>query len=233
VTFAERGKSAWLYARGIWRWDLQAAGADEATRLFPQFCLGLVRWLAEPAVRDRFQVEPMRRVFQNGEPVAFRAALWSESYAPVAGASVAVEILGPGAGTVARHADLQAGAEARGYDGELSPLPPGEYRFRGSARVEGSTAEMTSEGKFWVEEMGPEFSRAGSDREGLAQMARRSGGVPAEAGDLRPLLERIPQVVRRLGRLHEWELWNHWALFVSFVTVLSIEWFLRRRRGLA
>jgi hypothetical protein len=33
--------------------------------------------------------------------------------------------------------------------------------------------------------------------------------------------------------VREWDLWNHWLLLASFVVVLSAEWFLRRRRGLA
>ena len=34
-------------------------------------------------------------------------------------------------------------------------------------------------------------------------------------------------------RVREVDLWNHWALFALFVLLLSTEWFLRRRRGLA
>jgi hypothetical protein len=81
--------------------------------------------------------------------------------------------------------------------------------------------------------MGPELARTRSDREGLAQMARRSGGDHADASELGPLFEKIPRSVHRVGRLHEWEVWNHWALFAAFLAVLSVEWFLRRRRGLA
>jgi hypothetical protein len=234
VAFSERGKSAWLYARGVWRWDFVAAGSTAPTDLFPQFCLSLVRWLAEPAVRERFQADPTKRVFQNGEPIAFHASLWNEAYAPVTGATVAVDVRGDGApDSPTRRLDLRPGTEAGGYDGEQAALPPGAYAYTATAVSADGRPLGGGEGRFWVEEMGPEFGRSRADREGLAQMAGRSGGAFAEASDLAPLLERIPQTVRRVGRLHEWELWNHWLLFVAFVTVLSVEWFLRRRRGLA
>lgn len=235
VNFAERGKSAWLYARGVWRWDFVAAGATEPTDLFPQFALGLLRWLAEPAVRERFQIAPRKRVFQNGEPIAFHASLWDEAFAPVSGASVRLEIRREGGGDPRsdRRVDLRPGSEPGAYESDEPGLAPGEYAYGASASAADGRPLGRLEGRFWVEEMGPEFSRTRADREGLRQIAGRSGGAYAEASDLGPLLQRIPETVRRVGRIQEYELWNHWLLFAAFVTVLSVEWFLRRRRGLA
>jgi hypothetical protein len=67
----------------------------------------------------------------------------------------------------------------------------------------------------------------------LEQIARASGGEATDGAGLAAVLRRLPDVVQRIGRVREIELWNHLALFVSFILVLSIEWFLRRRRGLA
>ena len=41
------------------------------------------RWLAEPAIRDRFQVTPGKLVYQNGEPVTFTAKASGPSSIPL------------------------------------------------------------------------------------------------------------------------------------------------------
>jgi hypothetical protein len=90
-----------------------------------------------------------------------------------------------------------------------------------------------SESDFWVDSNGPEFLRLRPDRGTLEQVARASGGEATDRAGLDALIAKLPNVVRRMGRVREIELWNHFALFLSFVSVLCVEWFLRRRRGLA
>lgn len=243
VSFHEQGKTAWLYGTGIWRWSFQPPSGSVPRDIYSQFLLGLVRWLAEPAARERFQVNPSKRVYQNGEAVAFTASLWDAAFNPVGSAQVSLSIEPESAGADTSSSrgirmELQAGADPGRYDGEGAPLPPGAYRYRAVAREAGSetgsgTEFGRTEGRFWVEEMGPEFARTWTDREQLRQMAERSQGSSADAASIASLLEKIPRALRRVGRISEIEVWNHWLLFLAFVTVLSVEWFLRRRRGLA
>jgi hypothetical protein len=235
ASFIERGKSLWLCGTGFWRWGFLPAGSSSANDLYPQFVLGMVRWLAEPAVRDRFQVSPSKLVFQNGESASFTASLWDAAYAPVSGAQISVDVRAErDSSQSAQVVELQGGSDPGHYDGEGAPPAPGAYRFHAVAREGGSGRELgRSEGRFWVETMGPEFARTWTDREQLEEITRKSGGVPAEANALGSLFDQIPRSVRHLGRIREFEVWNHWLLFAAFVSVLSVEWFLRRRRGLA
>lgn len=234
VSFAGQGKSAWLYGRGAWRWGFLPAGTPTPDDVYAQFILGIVRWLAEPAVRERFQVDSGKRVYQDGEPVRFTAGLWNETYAPVAGARVRAEVR-PDSGTAAaRMIELPAGAEPGRYEGEDAAYAPGAWSWEATAGdpVSGNVLGR-AHGRFWVESMGPEFARTVPDRSVLAQMAARSGGTLFEPGSMDDLADAIPRAIRRVGRVREWDLWNHWLLLLCFVTVLSAEWFLRRRRGLA
>jgi hypothetical protein len=120
------------------------------------------------------------------------------------------------------------------YGGQTDPLPPGEYRFLAEARsADGNTGLGRSESRFWVDTNGPEYLRLRPDAGTLDQIARVSGGSSTDRAGIGDLLSRLPDVVRRMGRVREVQLWNHLALFLSFITVLCVEWFLRRRRGLA
>jgi hypothetical protein len=234
ASFAGQGKAAWLYGRGAWRWGFLPAGAPNPDDLYAQFLLGLVRWLAEPAVRERFQVDPGKRVYQDGEPVRFTAGLWNEAYALVSGARVRVEVRPDSGGGPPTLIDLPAAAEPGRYEGGDAPFAPGAWSWEGVAADPTGGRELArAHGRFWVEPMGPEFARTVPDREALAQIAARSGGALFEADGVDALADAIPRAIRRVGRVREWDVWNHWLLLVSFVVVLSAEWFLRRRRGLA
>ncbi len=234
ATFSGRGKTAWLFGRGAWRWAFLPAGTPSPDDLYAQFLLGLVRWLAEPAVRERFQVDPGKRVFQDGEPVRFAAGLWDPAYAPVKGARVRVEVRPDSGGGPARSIELFAADEPGRYEGDEAAFPPGVWSWEALASDRAEGRELgRAQGRFWVEAMGPEFARTVPDREGLMQVATRSGGALFEAHNLEGLVAAIPRAIRRLGRVREWDVWNHWLLLASFVVVLSAEWLLRRRRGLA
>lgn len=234
ASFTGQGKAAWLYGRGAWRWAFLPAGTPSPDDLYAQFFLGLVRWLAEPAVRERFQVDPGKRVYQDGEPVRFTAGLWNEAYAPVSGARVRVEVRPDSGGAPPRSVELPAGLEPGRYEGEDAAFAPGAWSWEATAGDPAGGRELSrAHGRFWVESMGPEFARTVPDREALAQVTARSGGTLFEAEGVDALADAIPRAIRRQGRVREWDLWNHWLLLASFVVVLSAEWFLRRRRGLA
>ncbi len=234
TSFHGRGKTAWLHGQGIWRWGFTSAGVAAAADVYRPFLIGLVRWLAEPAVRDQFQAAPAKRVYQNGEPVAFVAGLWDEAFRPVSGARIRIEVQSEADSASTLRLELRPGTEAGRYDAEGPALSPGAYTYQAEALgPSGARLADGTGGRFWVETMGPEYSRTWADRQTLARIAGGSGGVSVEASALEPLFDRIPDAVRRTGRITEREIWNDWILFAAFILVLSVEWFLRRRRGLA
>lgn len=234
ASFHERGKTAWLHGQGIWRWGFTSAGVAAAADVYRPFLLGLVRWLAEPAVRDQFQAAPAKRVYQNGEPVAFLAGLWDEAFRPVSGARIRVEVESDADSASVLRMELRPGTEPGRYDAEGPALPPGAYTYQAEALdPSGNRMADRAAGRFWVETMGPEYSRTWADRQTLARIAEESGGISVEASALEPLFAMIPDAVRRTGRIAERDIWNDWILFAAFILVLSVEWFLRRRRGLA
>lgn len=238
VGFAGEGKVALLAAHDFWRWGFLTRGAGaNAVDVFSSTALRMIRWLAEPTMRDRFVAEPVRGVFQNGESPEFSARLWDDRYSPVSDAKVTVEIAALDSITSfsgSRALELRPRGLDGNYGASTDPLPPGSYRFVAEARsTDGETLLGRLESSFWVDENGPEFLRVRPDPGTLEQIARASGGVATDAEGLESVLSRLPDAVRRIGRVREIDLWNQIGLFIAFIVVLSIEWFLRRRRGLA
>ncbi|MBD3236616.1 MAG: hypothetical protein GF330_07925 [Candidatus Eisenbacteria bacterium] len=231
-----------LAGRGFWRWDFVMRSISEGTNLAPEFWRRMARWLSEPLARERFVVHPMRRVFQDGEPVVFHAQMRDADFDPVGEGRIRVRI-------EAQHDDASLSAGERsateltlypdgsrgGYSGTLHALPPGTYRYRAAGHVgHGADREAwRDEGRFWVEPMGAEYLRLASSPRTLETLAEASGGYAAQLQDLPELIRRVPRDYRRARLVHHFELWNHWSLFAFVLAILSIEWVVRRRQGLA
>ena len=67
----------------------------------------------------------------------------------------------------------------------------------------------------------------------LRRLAASTGGAFVTPEEARSMLATIARERAIALRTAEIKLWNHAAMFIAFVGCLSLEWFLRRRRGLA
>lgn len=236
--YSGQGKVVLLDAHDFWRWEfLTHASIQPPVGAFREFALRTVRWLAEPTIHDRFVAEPVRGVFENGEQPEFTARVWDEAYAPILDARVHVRVTSADsgrAGVPPREFELRPRAGDGTYAGQTEPLPPGAYRVVAEARKGDADAPLgRSESTFWVDANGPEAVRLRPDIAACEQIARASGGISVGLDGLDDLIARLPSAIRHVGRVREIELWNHIALFISFVALLGVEWWLRRRSGLA
>lgn len=239
VAGAGGGRVAVLTGRGAWRWDFAMRGGDGSAGAVRDFWKRTVRWLSEPAERSRFDVRPERAVFQDGEPIAFTGRLFDAGFEPIEGARLSVAVtpadsVGPEeqARRSTRLMLYSQGAAGR-YAGSSAALPSGMYRYRAEAARGAGEDRREATGVFWVEPMGPEFLRLANSARTLREIARRSAGQVASATELGPLLDAVPRKYRPAQVVRQAEIWNHWAVFAILTALLSLEWGLRRRRGLA
>ncbi|MBD3162570.1 MAG: hypothetical protein GF346_09420, partial [Candidatus Eisenbacteria bacterium] len=126
--FAGEGKVAVLAVHGFWRWAFLPRGAGDASaRVYPELALRLIRWLAEPTLRDRFVAGPPRGVFANGEPPEIEARVVDERYQPIVSAQVRVEIspADTASGVEPRTFELRPSGAPGEFSGSTPPLPPG------------------------------------------------------------------------------------------------------------
>jgi hypothetical protein len=242
VATAGAGRLGVLTGHGWWRWDFAMRSGGEGEPLARDLWKRTARWLSEPAERSRFDVRPERAVFQDGEAVAFTARVLGPAFEPIEGARVNVEIVpADTTGGVTRRAGspaprrvaLYPQGPAGRYAGAVVALAPGAYRFRAEGYRREGDVQGRTEGVFWVEPMGPEYLRLGNSIRTLRQIARLSGGEVRTSGDPEALATALPRALRPVQVVRQAEIWNHWAIFALLTALLSVEWGLRRRRGLA
>ncbi|MBM3317334.1 MAG: VWA domain-containing protein [Candidatus Eisenbacteria bacterium] len=188
-----------------------------------------------PAARVTLTVAPVPAAGEPPEAAAGREApaAGHESRAPDGGDAGVIgarreQPIAP------QRAELYPEGSTGRYQGALSPLPPGAYRYQAEA-IAGSgpgARSWRAEGLLWVEPMGAEFLDLAADHSLPARLASASGGVSVQAQRIDDLLAVIPHGHRSTAVVKQAELWNHWPIFALATLLLALEWFMRRRRGL-
>ncbi|MBD3368281.1 MAG: hypothetical protein GF405_08970 [Candidatus Eisenbacteria bacterium] len=218
------GQTLAVLAEGIWRWGMAGDNAD----LLSRFVSNTARWLTARGEVERVAVTTDADVVPVGGLIGFRGQVYRADLSPEMGATLSLEVVRGGGAPVA---ELSMTPVVGGYEGELSAPPPGAYTYRATASVDGEIVG-TDEGTFEVETFALEDADVRRRASVLRRLAEVTGGAYVTPETLDDLPDELPleRVVRR--RSKEYELWDTPWLLTAFVGLLSVEWALRRRKGM-
>jgi hypothetical protein len=225
------GRSLLVNATMVWRWGFLVPGMVGEDAVQRRFWSEAVRWLAEGRGGGNLELFADQTVFLGGKRVTLGAQLTDDELKPVDDAEVTIEVV-PESGGDPVSVRMMPGEGSGQYAGEAGFLEPGLYRLRGTA--ERSTDRWTAEGEhFLVDQASMEGSSPAADPDLLRRLAVRTGGAHVAPEDAQDAVTAIAR--RRVSAIQTSEitLWNHAGMFMAFVSCVSLEWFLRRRRGLA
>ncbi len=118
------------------------------------------------------------------------------------------------------------------YTGRFIPPRRGEYRVTLVGML-GGTSLGEQSGLFEVAESYAEFTNAELNAQLLQTLANTSGGKYYTFEDASQMVNHIPLVESATSRLVDEDIWDMPLIFGSVILLLGLEWFLRKRRGLA
>jgi hypothetical protein len=116
---------------------------------------------------------------------------------------------------------------------DAGALPSGDYTYAASAKI--GNQNLTANGRLTVKPLNLETRQTAADHQLLSALAKQSGGqmlMPSQVGQLADLIrknENIKTVVYE--DKHYADLVNLKWIFVFIITLLSLEWFMRKREG--
>ncbi len=220
------GSVAIFAAQGLWRWKM--AGPEDPDVL-DAVVANAARWLTARGELERVTVETDKDVYPAGESVHVSAQVYGGDYRLARNASVTVDV-SRGEGT-APVQTIVLSPDGDFYRGEASGLIPGRYVYVAHGESSGESMGEAA-GEFVVEEFSLEDAEIRRRPGLLKRLADDSGGsyVSPETLDDLPesvTLERTRKMVRS-----EYEVWNSSWPLVVLVALLSMEWILRRRKGM-
>ncbi len=220
---------------GLWRWELYDEGRGEARGVsappvLEEFITRSIRALGRAGKSSRFTltIDPPSSLL--GEKIVATSEVYSEDLHPLINAEVSVEISGP------VHRTLSLGPLGNGlYAGSLSGLLPGQYRYSGEGRIDGSVIGKAN-GTFLVEDRQVEDITLGPNVTLMKSIASRSKGYfgsDEETDSLIALIKKRTELSARSVEVKsETSLRDSLLFLLSAMLLFCVEWILRRRWGL-
>ena len=209
-----------------------------------RFWGNLLRWGAGENLRagtPNVRLGTDKLTYESGQPVMIVAKLIGEGFKPEISATVNARILGPDGKEVARRRLTYREGSSGIYEAELAPqaLPQvGRYRVE----LAGSDVDRLLRGE--VRKVETHFTQLATinpvelgdlslDRELLGKVAALSGGSVVEPGETAGLSEAFGAESRTIKEQKETTLWDNWALMLTALGLMTTEWIVRRRAGVA
>ena len=110
---------------------------------------------------------------------------------------------------------------------------PGDYWIRVSAKHGGQTIPFDAFTRFIVDARDLELDYPSADYDFLKELSSITGGLALKPEEIDGLLDRLKAAkFGDLTRIQLISLWDNWWFLLVFVSLMSLEWFLRKKRGL-
>jgi hypothetical protein len=224
LQYVGAGKVLFHAVDATWRWRYRVGDV-----FFARYWVQTIRYLSRAKLLGKDRSATLttdRHEYHRGEPVTLRVRFTDERLAPVEDDGVSVMIEQHGGKN--ERLQLQRLSSGRGvFEGSLVDLAEGRYHAWIAAPTLEGSAPATD---FMVASAGGEFERIEADFALLQSVSADTKGQHFTLGTVGQLKRSLPggrQVP--IETLRPIELWNRWPLVLALVTLLVIEWLLRKR----
>jgi uncharacterized membrane protein len=224
-----RGKSIAQTVQDTWIWQMHASMSLE-DQTHENYWRQMLRWLVDD-VPDTVDAHPVTERVEPGETVTLVADVVDPAFLELNDAKVTAFVSGP-SGEV-EELPLQWSGERDGeYRATFKAKSEGIY----STRVEASRAGKpvgSSVTKVRAVPSDAEYFDAAMQAARLQRIADETGGRFYTASNLSGLPEDVKYTGRGVTTIEERELWHMPIVLLAMLALLSAEWVVRRRAGLA
>jgi uncharacterized membrane protein len=222
-----KGKAVAFTTASSWRWRMQQEHTDNFHELFWR---QMLRWLVSD-VADPVTVSTEKHSYSPDDVAVLRAEVSDKAFLPLNDVRLSGRVKAP-SGEVTQ-VPLAWEFERNGrYSGTFKPREEGIHEVVCEA-FRGDESLGTAKASFNVAESKEEFHQASLNSGLLRRLSSETGGRYYADGNLDTLAEDISYTDRGAFRVEEKDLWDMPFLFLLLIGLVSTEWILRKRKGLA
>jgi len=221
-------KMAALIGEGIWRWRLNEFADNGNTEMFDELFSKLIQYLSTQEDRRKFRSYPLQNEFSESEAVVIESQVYNDLFELVYGNTIQLEVRDE-KGVITRYSYSTSPGSAR-Y--RIGGLKEGVYRFKASTKLNEQIEEVN--GQFLVKAQNQETQSLTADFGLLRKLSVETAGKFYKADQLSLLANDIERM-KAASLIHSEETFNQlinlkWVFFL-LLTLISVEWFLRKYLG--
>ena len=228
ATTIQRSRVAAFAGDTTYLWWTVGDKADLHQRFWRQLILWLAKKEADTDQPVWVKVAP--RNHAPGATVSMTFGARGADGLPIDDAEFQVEVTRPDGQKSSVTPRKAAGENSADFD---KTTLPGDHWIRVSARRNGQPiGTFDASTRFIVDARDLELDYPSADYDFLKQLSSITGGLSLKPEEVDGLLERLKESKTNLTRVQSITLWDNWGLLLLFVGLMSIEWFVRKKRGL-
>ena len=223
-----RGQTLALTAADTWRWRMRM---DSKNNAHETFWRQMLRYLVS-GTPDQVRIGTEKEVYSLDDNVNIVADIRDKKFNPVADAHATARVTKPSGLVVDVPLKFTTLNSVNTYAGEFKADELGQHRIElmGTSTTLGP---LSARSNMLVSDLNREYYSAAQNSDLLKRISAETGGkyyTPAEAQSLLDdLIYRQTPYSERITK----DLWDMPVNFLLIIGLLSAEWFLRKREGLA
>ena len=228
ATTVQRSRVAAFAGDTTFLWCTVSDKAEAHQRFWRQMILWLARKEADTDQQVWVRVDPRNLAPGGMATLTFGARAADGS--PLENAEFQIKVTGPD-GEESIVTPRKANGE---HSAEFAKTQaPGDYWIRVSAKHGGQTIPFDAFTRFIVDARDLELDYPSADYDFLKELSSITGGLALKPEEIDGLLDRLKAAkFGDLTRIQIISLWDNWWFLLVFVSLMSLEWFLRKKRGL-
>ncbi|GAN32207.1 MAG: hypothetical protein DYG83_12275 [Candidatus Brocadia sp. AMX2] len=233
VRDAGQGRCMAIATDSLWRWNFLSVGKGGSNRHYIKFWQNSIKWLIKDPTLNPIHIMANKETFSPGEEIQIKIDVVGGNYQPLSGVQLGIDIANEFSGKSIFSATGVTGSDGQyrftvKHDGE------GYYIVKVLAKKENDEIGQDY-AVFCIALENKEFKDPSIRRDILAKLAEVSGGkhfdLPATNIREKFSIEN-PPIVKLVGK-RQISLWDNGYVFMMILTIVSLEWWIRKRRGLS
>ena len=224
------GKSLLIAAEGVWNWAFGVWSFTDKDDTYPRLWGQIIRWMATRADTKQLNVTTDLSTYTVDDEVQVTLFAYNESYHPLADAAVRIEVVPPDNKSFQLRTSPQP-TTAGAYTAQFRANQKGRYEIRAT----GSHGDLTlgeDSTSVFVQSQLAELENPQLDEARLKELASKTRGVYTPIADAMTLPDKVRDVQEPVFVTQERDIWDTPLVLILVLSMLGMEWFLRKRRGL-
>jgi uncharacterized membrane protein len=223
-----RGQTLALTATDTWRWRMKM---DSKNNAHETFWRQMLRYVVS-GTPQQIEIGTEKEVYALDDTVNIVADIRDKRFNPVADAQATARVTKPSGGVVEVPLKFTTLNAVNTYAGEFKADELGQHRIE-LVGNSGALGVLSARSNLLISDLNREYYSAAQNSDLLKRIAAETGGKYYTTAQAQALLDDLIYRQTPYSERVTKDLWDMPVNFMLIIGLLSAEWFLRKREGLA